>query len=51
MACAGEIAASNGLADANGGSGRDAEGNHVGESDGVERDLVAGERDGAEAGD
>ena len=48
---AGEIAASDGLADANGGGGRDAEGNHVGESDGVERDLVAGEGNGAKTRD
>ena len=51
VARAGEIAASDGLADANGGGGRDAEGNHVGESDGVERDLVAGEGNGAKTGD
>ncbi len=50
-ACADEIAATDRLADADGGGGRDAEGNHVGEGDGVESDLVAGKRDGAETGD
>ena len=45
------IAAADGLADANGGGGGDAERNHVSESDGVEGDLVAGEGDGAEAAD
>ena len=45
------IAAAEGLADANGGGGREAERNHVGESDGVESDLVAGLSDGAETRD
>ena len=54
VACAagsGKIAASDGLADANGRGGRDTQGDHVGEGDGVERDLVAGERYGAQASD
>ncbi len=51
IASGGGIAAADGLAYANGSGGRDAERNHVGERDGVESDLMAGERDGAEAGD
>ena len=43
--------AAEGLADADGGGGREAERNHVGEGDGVESDLVAGLGDGAETGD
>ncbi len=45
------IFAAEGLADADGGSGGDAERNHEGEGDGVERDLMAGEWDGAETRD
>ena len=45
------IFATDGLADANGGGGGDAERNHVGEGDSVQRDLVAGERHGTEARD
>src|SRR5260221_379660 len=48
---AGEIAASDCLADANGRGGGNAERNHVGEGDSVERDLVAGERYGAKTCD
>ena len=51
VASTGEIAASDGLADADCGGGRDAQRNHIGEGDSVEGDLVTGERDGAEAGD
>ncbi len=51
VARAGEVAASDGLAHANGSGGGDAEGNHVSEGDGVERDLMAGKGNGAEAGD
>ena len=51
VARAGEIAASDGLADADGGGGRDAERDHVGERDSVESDLVTGEWNGAEARD
>ena len=51
IASAERIAAADGLTDANGGGGGDAERNHVGEGDGVESDLVAGERDGSEARD
>ena len=45
------VAAADGLTDANGGGGREAKGNHVGEGDGVERDLMAGLGNGAETGD
>ena len=45
------IFAADGLADANGGGGRNSQRDHVGERDGVERDLMAGERHGAEARD
>jgi len=45
------IAAADGLAYTDGGSGGDAERNHVGEGDGVESDLVAGEGNGAETAD
>ena len=51
IARAGGIATAEGLADADGGGGGEAEGNHVGESDGVEGDLVAGLGDGAETRD
>ena len=51
VAGAGEVAASDGLADANSGGGGDAEWNHVSERDGIERDLMAGERNGAESRD
>ena len=47
----GGFSASDGLSDADGSGRGDAEGNHVGEGDGVEGDLVGGERDGAEARD
>jgi len=45
------IAAADGLADTNGGGGGKAEGNHVREGDSIERDLVAGLCDGAQARD
>ena len=45
------FAAADGLADANGSGGREAERNHVGEGDGVERDLMTGLGNGAETGD
>ena len=45
------IAAADGLTYTDGGRGRNAERNHVSEGDGVERDLVAGQRNGAESGD
>ncbi len=51
IARGGRIAAADGLAYANGSGGRDAKRNHVGKGDGVESDLMAGERDGAEARD
>jgi len=51
VTCGGRIAASNGLAHADSGGGRDAERNHVSESHCIERNLVAGERHGAEPGD
>src|ERR1700684_1051996 len=41
------IAASESLADANGSGSAESQGNHVGETHGVECDLMAGERDGA----
>jgi len=47
---AGEITAPDGLTYADGGGGRNAERDHVGEGDGVDGDLVTGERDGTEAG-
>jgi len=51
VASAGVVAASDGLADADGGGRGDAEWDHVGEGHGVESDLVAGKGDGSEAGD
>ena len=45
------ILAAEGLSNADSGGGRDAQGNHVGEGDGVERDLMAGLGDGPEACD
>ena len=45
------ITAADGLTYADGRGGGDAERDHVSEGDGVEGDLVAGERDGAEAAD
>ncbi len=45
------ILATDGLADADSGGAGDAEGNHVGECDCVQSDLVRGEGYGAEAGD
>src|SRR5208337_1440560 len=42
------IAAADGLSNADSGSGGDAERNHIGEGDGVESDLVAGERNGSQ---
>ena len=51
LRAADRIAAAEGLADSNGGCRGEAERNHVGESDGVEGDLVAGLCDGAETGD
>jgi hypothetical protein len=44
-------AAADGLADADSRSAGNAERNHVGERDGVERDLVCRERDGTEPRD
>jgi len=46
---AGKIAASDGLPNPHGRGGRDAQRNHVGEGDSVERNLVARERNGPEA--
>ena len=48
---AGTILTAEGLSNADGCGGREAERNHVGKRDGVERDLVASLRDGAEARD
>src|SRR5262249_60888630 len=45
------ILAPESLADADGGCGGNTERNHVGERHGVERDLMRGERNGAEARD
>jgi len=45
------IAATEGLTDTDGSGRGEPEGNHVGKGDGVERDLVAGLRDGAETRD
>lgn len=45
------ILSTEGLANANCGGGSDAERDHVGEGDGIERDLVRGERDGPQASD
>ena len=46
-----KIAATDGLTDADGGGGGESEGNHVGEGDGVESDLVASLSDGSQARD
>ena len=51
IARASGVATSEGLADTDGGGRGEAKGHHVGESDGVERDLVAGLNDGAETRD
>ncbi len=51
IARARKIAAADGLAYTDCGGGRDTEGNHVGEGDGVERDLMAGQGNSAETRD
>ena len=51
IARARKIAATDSLAYTDGGGGRDTERNHVGEGDGVERDLMAGEGNSAETRD